>query len=53
MVECYTQDRKAKNSRKLILVEDCYNLVIIEPSTEENSAKVIVNHPWKYVIAEV
>ena len=58
MVECFGIDDKNKKSKKqnlkkLIIVEDIYNLVIVEPSSEENKAKIIVNNPWKYISAEI
>ena len=59
MVECQGVDDfnkgkgKKQNMKKLIIVEDQYNLVIVEPSSEENKAKILINNPWKYITAQI
>jgi hypothetical protein len=53
MIECYSQEKKSKNTKKQIIVENDHNFLLVEPSNEENTAKIIINHPWKYVTVEV
>ena len=53
MMECMSQENKTKNCLKYLLVEDACNLVVVQPSNEENTARIVINHPWKYVMAEL
>ena len=61
MIQCFgvddekikTRNNKKQNLKKLIIVEDNNNLVIVEPSSQENSAKILINNPWKHIITQI
>ena len=59
MVECQGANEIVKNKKgkkelkTLIIVEDIHNLIIVEPSSEENKAKILINNPWKYVKIQI
>ena len=53
MIECLGEGKKGKAMKKLILLEDIHNFIIIQPNNDQPTAKILVNNPWKYVSSEI